>query len=146
MTQLQNYWAGKRPLEVIWSNSLISLNPVAQDYVWMASECLQGWRLHNLSAQHVAMLGHFQSIKKCFLTFRRNLLCFSSCSLPLVQSLGTSEKPVSLDHNPSVKRAIPWHLCEPCPPTLSPHQVLLLLCREEPSKKCCINETNMSIG
>lgn len=79
--------------------------------------------------------------------FRRNLLYFSSRTSPLVQSLGTSEKPVSLDHNPPVTGAIQWHLCEPCPPTFSAHQqVLLLLCREESSKKCNINENNMSIG
>ena len=31
-------------------------------------------------------------VKKFFLMFRRNFLCFSSCPLPLVLSLGTTEK------------------------------------------------------
>ncbi|KAK4817104.1 hypothetical protein QYF61_027967 [Mycteria americana] len=34
--------------------------------------------------------------KKCFLRFRRNLLCFSLCPLPLVLSLGTTEKTLAL--------------------------------------------------
>lgn len=32
------------------------------------------------------------TIKKCFLTFAWNVLCFSLCLLPLVLSLGTTEK------------------------------------------------------
>lgn len=34
-------------------------------------------------------------VKKCFLMFRRILLCFSLCPMPLVLSLGTSENSVA---------------------------------------------------
>ena len=32
------------------------------------------------------------TVRKCFLMFKRNLLCLSLCPLPLVLSLGTAEK------------------------------------------------------
>ena len=37
--------------------------PVAQDYVQMAVEYLQGWRLHNLSGQPIALLSYPHSEK-----------------------------------------------------------------------------------
>jgi len=48
-------------------------------------------RIHNLPGQPVPGLHHFRG-KKFFLMFRWNFLCFSLCPLPLVLSLGTTEK------------------------------------------------------
>ena len=36
------------------------------------------------------------TVKKCFLTFRRNLLCFSLCPLPLFLLLGIAQKSLAL--------------------------------------------------
>jgi len=70
--------------------------PGAQDHVQMAFECLQGGRLHNLSGQPLAILGHTHRVKKYFLMFRWTLLCFSLCPLPVVLSLGTTERSLAL--------------------------------------------------
>jgi len=51
-----------------------------QDHVQASFEYLQRRRLHNLR------------VKKFFLMFRWNSLCFSLCPLPLVLLLGTTEK------------------------------------------------------
>jgi len=61
------------------------------------------WRLLSASkdADATTSLGNLcqclvtLTVKKCFLMFRGNLLCFSLCPLPLVLSLGTTKK--SLD-------------------------------------------------
>ena len=50
-----------------------------------------GMETPQLPGQPVPGLSHPYS-KKCFPMFRGNLLCFSVCPLPLVLSLGTTEK------------------------------------------------------
>lgn len=52
LTEPQNVWDWKGPLEVIWSTTQLKqghLEQVAQGHVQMAFESLQGWRSHNLS-------------------------------------------------------------------------------------------------
>jgi len=67
------------------------LQQAAQDLVQVGFEYLQRRRIHNLPGSlfqcSVTLRG-----KKFFLMFRRNFLCFSLCPLPLVLSLGTTEK------------------------------------------------------
>jgi len=65
------------------------LQQVAQDLVQVSFEYLQGRRIHNLSGQPVPAT---LRVKKFFLMFRQNFLFFSLCPLPLVLSLGTTEK------------------------------------------------------
>jgi len=65
------------------------LEQVTQDLVQAGFEYPQ--RLHNLPGQPVPVLHHVR-VKKFFLMFRRNFLCCSLCPLPLVLSLGTTEK------------------------------------------------------
>lgn len=86
VTELQNGWSWKGPLQVTWSHPLLKqgcLEPVFQDSVQMAFEHLQGWGFHSLPGQSVPVLGHSQS----FLMFRWSLLCFHLCPLPLILSL-----------------------------------------------------------
>lgn len=65
---------------------------VVQDVIQADFEDLQEERLHNLSGQPVQVLGHLHSLKKNnSLMFRRSLLCFILCLLPLVLSLHTTE-------------------------------------------------------
>jgi len=54
-------------------------------------------------------------VKKFFLMFRRNFLCFSLCPLPLVLSLGTTEKSLApssswMGQGPS-RRELWSHFC-----------------------------------
>jgi len=68
------------------------LQQAAQDLVQAGLEYLQRRRLHNpLWAACSRALSPFK-VKKFFLMFRQNILCFSLCPLPLVLSLGTTEK------------------------------------------------------
>jgi len=92
------YW--KEPLSggLLVQPSLLKqghLEPIAQDHVRTASEYLQGWRpatsLVNLCQCLVTLI-----VKQCFLMLRENPLYFSSCPLPLVLSLGTTEKSLTL--------------------------------------------------
>jgi len=97
---------------VIWSTPPLKqghLEQAVQDHVQAVFEYLQGWRLHHLPGQPVPVLGHSHS-EKVFpdvqreppVFLRGNLLCFSLCPLPLVLSLGTTEKYLSLSslHSP----------------------------------------------
>jgi len=54
----------------MWSNSLLKqghLDQVAQDHAQSGSECLQGWRLHNLSVRSVPVFDHPHSKKNVLL-------------------------------------------------------------------------------
>jgi len=70
------------------------LQQAAQDPVQAGLEYLQRRRLHNLPGQPVQGSVTLRG-KKFLLMFRRNFLCFSLCPLPLVLSLGTTEKSLS---------------------------------------------------
>lgn len=104
ITYLQNGWGWKRSLEVSWTNTACkagSPEPVAQDCVQKAFECLHRWRFILLSLW--ATRSHAQSpsekvkkVDKCFLTFQWKFLCFSLCPLSLVLSVGTPEKSLAL--------------------------------------------------
>ena len=67
------------------------LGPVAQDHIQMASEYLQGWRLHNLHGEPVPVLHHPHS-QKVFAGVQRDPPVFQFCPLSLVRSRGTTEK------------------------------------------------------
>jgi len=67
------------------------LQQAVEDLVQARLEYLQRRRIHNPSGQPVPVLVTLRG-KKFFLMFRRNFLCFSLCLLPLVLSLGTTEK------------------------------------------------------
>lgn len=75
---------GKRPLDVIWPNL------PAQDHVQMALACQQGGRTQPPGQPEA--VPHHPHREKTFLMFRKNLLCFILCLLPLVLSLGTLER------------------------------------------------------
>lgn len=68
-----------------------NLGLIAHGYVQTAFENLQGGRLYNISGQYLSHI----TVKKCFLTYKGNLLCFSLGPLFLVLSLGTTEKSLS---------------------------------------------------
>lgn len=90
----QNYWGWKGNLEIIQPNPLLkqaNLEQVAQDHIQPGLEYLQRRRLHNLSGHPGPALCHPES-KEAFPRIQTELLCFSWCPLPLVPSLGTSEK------------------------------------------------------
>jgi len=65
------------------------LEQAAQDHVHAGFEYLQRRRIHNLPGQPGPGVW---KVKMFLLTFRWNFLCFSLCPLPLVLSLGTTEK------------------------------------------------------
>jgi len=67
------------------------LETVSQDHVQMAFEYLQGWRTHSLR-RRLCQWSVTLTVKKCFLTLTKNLLCFDFCQLPMVLPLGTTEK------------------------------------------------------
>jgi len=67
------------------------LQQAAQHLVQPSLEYLQRRRLHNLPGQPVPVLRHPQR-EEVLHMFRWNFLCFSFCPLPLVLSLGTTEK------------------------------------------------------
>ena len=68
---------------------------VAQDCVQLGFDCLQGWRLCSLPGQPVLVLDYPDS-KKVISYVRWNFLYFNLCPLPLVLSLGTTEKSLAL--------------------------------------------------
>lgn len=70
----------------------IHLETVFQPHVSLASTYLQEWRVHNLLCEFSITLTE----RKCFLVFRKSLLCFNMCPLPLVILLGTSGKSLAL--------------------------------------------------
>jgi len=70
------------------------LQQTVQDHIQADLEYLQIRRLHNPSGQLLQCSVTLQ-VKKIFLMFRQNKLCFSLCPLPVVLLLGTTEK--SLD-------------------------------------------------
>jgi len=68
----RDHWTTlSNPPALIW----VQLEQVVQGYVWSGSECLRGWRLHNLSGQPVSI---WRPI------FKWHLLYVSVCLLPLV--------------------------------------------------------------
>ena len=69
---------------------------VAQDHYQLRSAYLQGCRRHRLWGNCSSVWPPLTA-KKCFLVFRWNSLCFHLCPLPLVLSLGTTEKTVDVD-------------------------------------------------
>jgi len=73
-----------------------NIKPLGQDQVYMAFEYLQGLRIHSTSGKPISVLGHPHREKKCFFIFRGNLLYFNFCTLPLILSLGTTEKSLVL--------------------------------------------------
>jgi len=68
--------------------------PVAWDHVQMAFEDLREAD-STISLGYLCQCSENFTVKKCFLMLRRNLPHFNLCLLPLVLSLGTTEK--SLD-------------------------------------------------
>jgi len=78
------------------------LQQVPQDCVQAGLEYLQRRRIHNPLGSLFQGSVTIQ-VKKFFLVFRWNFLCFSLCPLPLVLSLGTTEKSLapSSRHPPS---------------------------------------------
>lgn len=59
VTDSQNDWDGKRPMEITWSNSLFKKSPLehtTKDCVQTAFEFLQRRRFHNFSGQLVPIL------------------------------------------------------------------------------------------
>jgi len=71
------------------------LEQAAQNLVQVGLEYLQRRRLHSLPRQPVPVLCHPQS-EDVLPHVRQNFLCFSLCPLPLVLSLGTTEKSLAL--------------------------------------------------
>ena len=79
------------------------LQHAAQDCVQTAPECLQGWRLYHPSGQPMPVIHHSHSKKKVSWCSGKTL-CFSLYAVPLVLSLGTTEKRVpSVSFAPSLQ-------------------------------------------
>lgn len=92
ISNLLTGWSWKRPLECIWPNPLLKqghLGPVAQDYVQMVFEYLQGRRLYNHSGQPVPVLSHPHSTKM-FPDLQRDLSGSQFVPIALVMALGTT--------------------------------------------------------
>ena len=92
ITESQNGWGWKGPLEVIWSNTPAQAGPPR-------SACLgpspgHFWISPRMQTQLPlwATCACAHSPSQCFPMFRGNLLCFSLCPLPLVLLLGATEK------------------------------------------------------
>ena len=91
----QNGWGWKGSLEVIWSKPPAQAGPPTAD---CPGPCPDGFWISPKDGDYTTSLGSLCQcsvtfpVKKCFLMFRGNLLCFSLCPLPLVLSLGTTEK------------------------------------------------------
>lgn len=78
------------------------LKQVAEVHVQSAFEYLQRGRTHSVPAlRQPHMKNHFPEFRGNLLC--SNLLCFTWCPLPLVLSLGTTDKPGSTSFAPS-----PW--------------------------------------
>ena len=86
------------------------LEPAGQDHVQTAFEYLQGGRLHNLLWLLVPVF-RYPCSKELFPIFRVNFLCFNLCPLPLVLSLGTTEKSLAPS---SLHLPFSWDLPKPC--------------------------------
>lgn len=84
----RDLWRSSGPIPLLKQGNL---QPAAQDHIQTAFDSFQHGRLHNISAQPVPLLSPL-TVKQFFLMFRGNILCFSLCQLPLVLSLGTTEK------------------------------------------------------
>ena len=82
------------------------LEPVAQGHVQTSFEYLQAWRRHKLPGQAVLVLSSL-TVKTCVLMFKQSLLCFSLLPLPLVLSLGATEKTLA----PSSLHPLFRHFC-----------------------------------
>lgn len=66
------------------------LEQVAEDCVYLSSECLQGWRFL-ISLDTLRQCSVTFTVKKCLLLLRKNLLCFNLCPVPLVQYTNSKE-------------------------------------------------------
>jgi len=79
-------WRSSGPIPLLKQGHL---EPLAQEHVWTA------WSISK-DGDPTTSLGKLPqcsvtlTVKKCFLMFRGNLLCFSLCPLPLVLSVDTS--------------------------------------------------------
>jgi len=94
ITESQNFRGWKGPLWVISSNHPAEARSPTAGCIGPCPgglEYLQRTRLHNLPGQPVPGLSHPQS-KQVLPHVQTELLCFSLCPLPLVLSLGTTEK------------------------------------------------------
>lgn len=83
-----------RPSSLMLCSGQGQLEQDAQGCVQSGFQCLHEWRVYNISEQPEQVLSYSHRKKKqtCFLMFRQNLLCFSLWPLPLVLSLGTTER------------------------------------------------------
>lgn len=91
----QNSWNRQGPLKATWSSTLftqIPLKHINQGHAHVAFEYLQGRRY--LPGQPVPVVCHPHS-KTFLLVFSQNFLCSSLCPLPLILSLGTTDKSVA---------------------------------------------------
>lgn len=81
-----------RPLGSITLLRQSHIVAVGKNCVWVSSEHLQGWRLHNLLRQPWVPVLNCHQGEKMFSAVWRNFLYFSLWPLPLVLSLDTTEK------------------------------------------------------
>jgi len=88
----------------------------------VGSEYLQEWRLHNLSGQPMPVPGHPYG-EKVFSCVQNELRGFSLYPLPLVLSLDTTEKSLSLQVLTHIAKILLsllfFTLCTPIPPSFS---------------------------
>jgi len=84
----RDLWGSSSPTPLLKQGHL---QQAAQDLVQADREGDSTTSLGSLFQCSVTLRG-----KKFFLMFRWNLLCFSLCPLPLVLSLGTTEKSLAL--------------------------------------------------
>jgi len=84
----RDLWGSSSPTPLLKQGLL---QQAAQDHIQVGFEYLQRRRIHNPSVLPVQCSVTLK-VKKFFLVFRWNFLCFSLCPLPLVLSLGTTEK------------------------------------------------------
>lgn len=78
-------------------NPLLKQDPLGMiAHVQVAFGALQGWRLHDL-LRSLCLCSVMLRVKKCFLMFNGNILCIGNlCPLPVVLSLGSTEKNLAL--------------------------------------------------
>lgn len=82
ITELQNGWGEKEPLEIIWSSlqfKQVHLELIDQDHI---QATFPRRRLYSFG-QPVPLF-FYQMVRKCFLIFRGSLTYFSLCPLPVL--------------------------------------------------------------
>jgi len=79
----RDLWISSSPILLLKAGSLLQ---VLLGHVQLDAEHLLGWRLHNLTEQHVPTL----TVK--IVMFKWNFLCFNLCLLPFATLLGTTKK------------------------------------------------------